>query len=87
MRFLILAFLVSGSLLFSADRGEAQSKPYPWCLTDSEGTVNCGFQTFNQCFASRSGNRDMCTENPRFKGKAPWGQQRPRRSLFSGFGN
>jgi hypothetical protein len=32
-----------------------------WCRNN---TTNCGFYSFEQCQASRSGNAGFCTQNP-----------------------
>lgn len=39
-----------------------------WCLHDSRGGLNCGFQTYNQCMASRAGIGGTCARDAQASG-------------------
>jgi Protein of unknown function (DUF3551) len=45
----------------------AAAQNYPWCVYENfaGGATNCGFSTFQQCLAARTGNSDSCGANPR----------------------
>ena len=46
----------------------------PWCAEYGFGGTNCGFYSFEQCQAARSGNGGFCSqnsfENPYWTGEA-----------------
>jgi len=44
----------------------AAAQVYPWCAVYARGETNCGFETFAQCEAARSGNGGYCYVNPAF---------------------
>ena len=53
------------------DRGSVAQEPSQpaaaagtWCLHDSRGNTNCGFQTFQQCIANQPGGGGSCQRNP-----------------------
>ena len=56
--------LVWAALVFAASPAAAQGRA--WCLyeNDSRGAVRCGFYTFEQCQATRSGLGGSCAANP-----------------------
>src|ERR1700730_3297233 len=35
----------------------------PWCAQYGTGGTNCGFHSFEQCLAARSGNGGFCSQN------------------------
>jgi hypothetical protein len=41
----------------------AQAQEYPWCAQYGGGGRNCGFISWNQCMAARSGNGGFCERN------------------------
>ena len=48
----------------------AAAQNYPWCLYENfkgGGATNCGFSTFQQCLAARTGNSDSCGPNPQYQ--------------------
>ena len=47
----------------------AAAQNYPWCVYENigGGATNCGFSTFQQCLAARTGNSDSCGANPRYQ--------------------
>jgi hypothetical protein len=48
----------------------AAAQNYPWCVYynfQHGGATNCGFATFQQCLAARSGNSDSCGPNPQYQ--------------------
>jgi hypothetical protein len=67
------------------------AKAAPWCASygggnNGGGGTNCGFYTFEQCLAAKSGNGGFCDRNPFELGAAgsgyayaPGPQRRPRR--------
>lgn len=82
MRLLMIGILAPLVLLFSAGAGEARE--HKWCLFKSGGLRTCRFDTWEQCFASRTGNSDFCRQNARYQSGAPAGQNtrnRPRRAV------
>jgi uncharacterized low-complexity protein len=58
----------------------AQAQNYPWCLISSayEGGENCGFDTNEQCQASRLGIGGFCQVNTQYRAS---GAPAPRRTL------
>jgi hypothetical protein len=48
----------------------AAAQNYPWCVYENfaGGATNCGFSTFQQCLAARTGNSDSCGPNPQYQG-------------------
>ena len=48
----------------------AAAQNYPWCVYENfgGGATNCGFSTFQQCWAARTGNSDSCGANPQYQG-------------------
>jgi hypothetical protein len=77
----IIAFAVGaiGTALLGTVPVHAQE--YPWCVQygggGNGGGVNCGFVTWDQCMATRSGNGGFCYNNPFYH--EPYAQQRPNR--------
>jgi hypothetical protein len=47
----------------------AAAQNYPWCVYENfgGGATNCGFSTFQQCLAARTGNSDSCGANPQYQ--------------------
>ena len=72
MRVPTLAALTLATLVVSS--GTALATEYPWCLIkgdhDGPGTWSCGYVSFEQCMASRTGT-DMCNINPRYPSASP----------------
>jgi Protein of unknown function (DUF3551) len=64
---------IIAAVVFFASATEAQN--YPWCLRTNFGdeTVNCGFDSFEQCMASLSGGgaSGYCIQNNTYKPPAP----------------
>lgn len=60
----MLAAAAFGACLFAIG-AEAQAAQYwPYCLRDGySGSVTCGFSSFQQCLATRTGTSD-CMANP-----------------------
>ena len=56
----IVAITFAGLLLSSSIDAQADGT---WCAQYGVKT-NCGFYSFEQCQASRSGNAGFCTQNP-----------------------
>ena len=52
---------------------------YPWCVIAGgrDGTMSCGFVSFEQCLQTRIGT-DMCVQNPRYQGSASPAPRHPR---------
>ena len=49
----------------------AAAQNYRWCAYYDfafGGATNCGFSTFQQCLAARTGNSDSCGPNPQYQG-------------------
>jgi len=55
----ILTFSILALTLWSA----APAAAGRWCLHDSRGGVNCGFETFEQCRANQAGIGGSCQRN------------------------
>ena len=66
MRYLAIcgALVVAAGLIDARSTADAAA----WCLTDYQGVLNCGFTSFEQCLASRSGVGGRCERN---YGEAP----------------
>jgi len=54
---------------FAGDLARAEIN-YPWCMTQADGRVNCGFTSFEQCRVSAIGKSAFCSQNPRYTGPA-----------------
>ncbi len=75
MRTLIISALaaaaVGGAFLAAAP---AQAQEYPWCAQSGGrhggGGRNCGFATYEQCMAARSGMGGFCERNLFYRGPA-----------------
>ncbi len=65
---------VFGFILLVGGTGSS-ARAAPWCLFYDQSTYNCGFYSYQQCLASRSGAGGYCRPNP-FEGA---GQYRRRR--------
>jgi hypothetical protein len=83
MRSLLL--LISGIAVGAAAfGGSANAQNYPWCAiyggADTGGASNCGFTTFEQCMATRSGMGGFCEPNTQYvpPGSHPAPVHRPR---------
>ena len=78
MRVLIAAAVLLGAAGVSVlSTSSAEAREYPWCAQyGRDSGTNCGFATFAQCQAARSGNGGYCYRNPFFRGYA---QGRPYR--------
>jgi hypothetical protein len=54
-----------------ASLATAQAQEYPWCASYGRvGGRNCGFVTYEQCMAARSGVGGYCERNLFFRGDA-----------------
>jgi hypothetical protein len=55
--------------LFTEVRPASAEIEYPWCIIQGgrDGTMSCGFVSFEQCLQTRIGT-DMCVQNPRYQG-------------------
>jgi uncharacterized protein DUF3551 len=52
------------ALMLAITAGPAAAQA-AWCLDEpGAGVMNCGFQTFAQCQASRPGGSTFCFQNP-----------------------
>jgi hypothetical protein len=65
MRTVTLAIITFAAFLLSSVEGHAA----PWCAnyggsSSGGGGTNCGFYTFEQCLAAKSGNGGFCSRNP-----------------------
>jgi hypothetical protein len=46
----------------------AKAQNYPWCAQYSgDGSMNCGFATFQQCLAEVRGIGGFCTQNSTYQ--------------------
>jgi hypothetical protein len=73
------ALVVAAACLADAAPASAEIE-YPWCIIQGgrDGTMSCGFVSFEQCLQTRIGT-DMCVQNPRYTGpSAPPSRRRPR---------
>lgn len=50
-----------------------------WCLSASIDVVDCSFETYDQCQATRAGVGGQCYVNPRLTEAAPISRQRQGR--------
>ena len=70
MRIILLALSVLG--LFTTIEPARAEITYPWCAQyggrDGGGGRNCGFWTYQQCYAALSGNGGYCVANPMYRG-------------------
>jgi hypothetical protein len=69
MRTVTLATITVAAFCLSSVEGGAA----PWCAHyggDRGGGSNCGFYTFEQCLAAKSGNGGFCDRNPFEAGSA-----------------
>ena len=66
----VLAFaaLGTGSIMGLASPAAADPYDYPWCIQGRQQGYPgyCGFQTYQQCQATASGQDASCGYNPRF---------------------
>ena len=62
LRIAVTASVLTGSIAVVSN---ASALEYPWCArySDDHGGTNCGFSTFEQCEAARSGNGGICDRN------------------------
>jgi uncharacterized protein DUF3551 len=56
---LLISIIATATVLATA----AKAQNYPWCALYRDGVWNCGFTTFEQCEATRSGNGGFCIQN------------------------
>lgn len=75
MRRILIAAAICASPLLAA-RPAAADTIYPWCLYDMRGGVNCGFVSWGQCMAAKTGNADMCLLHGLYH-RAPRADERP----------
>jgi len=79
MRVIVIAALTLPAFLaLSSVEGRAA----PWCANYGGargGASNCGFYTFEQCLAAKSGNGGFCDRNPFELGSAYGYARKPRR--------
>jgi Protein of unknown function (DUF3551) len=61
MRLLLFTLGISVGVVGIGNRADAQN--YPWCALYRDGVWNCGFTTYQQCEATRSGNGGFCIQN------------------------
>src|SRR5438105_2623452 len=59
MRTIAVVSIMFGTLLLCANGADAA----PWCAQYGTGGTNCGFHSFEQCLAARSGNGGFCSQN------------------------
>jgi Protein of unknown function (DUF3551) len=59
MRMIAVASIMLAALLPCTNGADAA----PWCAQYGTGGTNCGFYSFEQCLAARSGNGGFCSEN------------------------
>jgi hypothetical protein len=69
MRFRPLSLPALGVLTLIAASGGASAQNNSWCAR-YQGSLSCGFSTFEQCRASVSGAGGVCQPNPRGGGSA-----------------
>jgi hypothetical protein len=62
MRTVAVAAILFATLSLCGDGAQAA----PWCAEygGGSGGTNCGFYSFEQCMAARSGNGGFCSRNP-----------------------
>ncbi|HLL28187.1 MAG TPA: DUF3551 domain-containing protein [Xanthobacteraceae bacterium] len=69
---MILGVLIASGIAFQT-AAAAQGKIYPYCLEygDSDGgsTINCAYESLDQCRASKTGPADTCYANPQRGGR------------------
>src|SRR5215510_5448482 len=80
MRTIPIVAIIFAAFLLSSVEGNAA----PWCANYGGargGGSNCGFHTFEQCLAAKSGNGGFCDRNPFELGSAgrAYGYVTPRR--------
>jgi len=81
MKSLFVLSAIAATMLATA----ANAQNYPWCALYRDGVWNCGFTTFQQCEATRSGNGGFCIQNNTYQpppGLHPSARVQ-RRSAFS----
>jgi hypothetical protein len=54
----VVSIMLAALLLRTNGAGAA-----PWCAQYGTGGTNCGFYSFEQCLAARSGNGGFCSQN------------------------
>jgi Protein of unknown function (DUF3551) len=59
----LLLFMLGISVVLVGVGTHAEAQNYPWCALYRDGVWNCGFTTFQQCEATRSGNGGFCIQN------------------------
>ncbi len=73
-------FLIAGTFAIAAlCGGWAGDRQGPYCLYEHDST-NCGFPSFQACWASASGVGGFCAENPRYVAAAEPRQPRRQRN-------
>jgi hypothetical protein len=59
MRTIAVVSIMLAALLLCTNGADAA----PWCAQYGTGGTNCGFHSFDQCLAARSGNGGFCSQN------------------------
>jgi hypothetical protein len=59
MKSLFVLSAIAATMLATA----ANAQNYPWCALYRDGVWNCGFTSYEQCEATRSGNGGFCIQN------------------------
>jgi hypothetical protein len=59
----LLLFMLGICVVIVGVGTQAEAQNYPWCALYRDGVWNCGFTTFQQCEAARSGNGGFCIQN------------------------
>jgi len=69
MRHLIAIAAISACTLMVGAQVAPAEITYPWCADYSaqHGGRNCGFSTWEQCWAAVSGNGGYCEANPMYQ--------------------
>jgi Protein of unknown function (DUF3551) len=73
----ILPMLVlAGLVLLTASEPSRAEITYPWCAQyggggNDGGGRNCGFWTYQQCYATVQGAGGYCQQNPMYRGPQP----------------
>lgn len=62
----ILALALFAMTALLAAPTPSQAREYPWCARYDWTTYNCGFVSYQQCYATIMGAGGRCEPNPRY---------------------
>ena len=71
----------AAALLFVVSGTGSSAQAGPWCAFYDASTYNCGFHSYQQCYATIYGNGGWCRPNF-FEGNGQASGRKPRRDRY-----